>query len=91
MRELALKYAQHLDKTLPERHRGVLKAMVRRAAEEHARHVRAGSDVEAMYDVRAHDSAADVAASNRDTWLHEMFPDAAWPAPRRQDAHMVCG
>lgn len=60
MRELSLKYAQHLDKTLPERHKGVLKSMIRRASEEHGRHVRMGQDAEDAYNVRSHESAADV-------------------------------
>ena len=84
-RELSLKYAQHLDKTLPERHKGVLKSMVRKVAEEHSRHVRMGQAAEEQYNERGHESAADVKALNRDAWLKQMFPDAAWPAPWRQN------
>ena len=86
MRELALKYAQHLDKTLPERHKGVIRSMIRRSAEEHTRHVRMGQTAEDNYNERPHETCGDVNAFNRDAWLKEMFPDAAWPVPRNRNA-----
>ena len=40
LRELALKYAAHLDATLPERHKNVLTRLIREAAETHHAHER---------------------------------------------------
>ena len=91
MKELALKYAQHLDKTLPTRHASVLKALIRRAADEHSRAVRMGQAAEDAFNAREHESCSDVKALNRDVWLKEMFPDAAWPAPRRVGAALGAG
>ena len=80
LRELSLKYAQHLDKTLPERHKTVIKSMIRAAAEEQTRHANMGAEAEERYDARPYPGARDVHLTNRDAWLRKMFPDAPWPA-----------
>lgn len=79
MRELALKYASHLDKTLPDRHRNVVCDLVRRAADEYSRHERMGTRVEDAYVNRPREGCAQVVDTNKNAWLRVMFPDAPWP------------
>ena len=79
MRELALKYASHLDKTLPDRHVNVVCDLVRRAADEYSRHERMGTRVEDAYVNRPREGCAEVVDTNKNAWLRVMFPDAPWP------------
>ena len=79
MRELALKYASHLDKTLPDRHVNVVCDLVRRAADEYSRHERMGTKVEDAYVNRPKEGCAQVVNTNKNAWLRVMFPDAPWP------------
>ena len=79
MRELALKYASHLDKTLPDRHVNVVCDLVRRAADEYSRHERMGTRVEDAYVNRPKEGCAQVVNTNKNAWLRVMFPDAPWP------------
>ena len=79
MRELALKYASHLDKTLPDRHVNVVCDLVRRAADEYSRHERMGTRVEDAYVNRPREGCAQVVDTNKNAWLRVMFPDAPWP------------
>ena len=78
LRELALKYAQHLDQTLPERHKRVLKTVVSNVAEEHERHVKMGAAAEERHERRPREGAKAVADANKNAWLRNMFPDAPW-------------
>ena len=87
LRELALKYAQHLDQTLPERHKRVLKTVVSNVAEEHERHVKMGAAAEERHERRPREGAKAVADANKNAWLRNMFPDAPWPSrSERADA-----
>jgi len=79
LRELALKYAAHLDATLPERHKRVLTTLIREAAETHHARAALGADAEARYESRKHEGANDTARRNRDAWTRSMFPEAPWP------------
>lgn len=79
LRELALKYAAHLDATLPERHKRVLATLIREAAETHHARAALGADAEARYESRKHEGANDTARRNRDAWTRSMFPEAPWP------------
>jgi len=79
LRELALKYAAHLDATLPERHKRVLTTLIREAAETHHARAALGADAEARYESRKHEGARDTARRNRDAWTRSMFPEAPWP------------
>ena len=84
LRELALKYAAHLDATLPERHKSVLTRLVREAAEAHHARAALGADAEARYERRPRESAGETRARNRDAWTRSMFPEAPWP--KQEDA-----
>lgn len=79
MRELALKYATHLDKTLPERHANVVKSLVKTAADDFIRQELLGFDAAQAYAQRERESASEVAATNKQAWITSMFPDALWP------------
>ena len=79
LRELALKYAAHLDATLPERHKRVLTTLIREAAETHHARAALGADAEARYESREYEGANDTARRNRDAWTRSMFPEAPWP------------
>ena len=80
MRELALKYAAHLDQTLPDRHKAVVCAMVIKAADEYSRHERMGTKAEDAYVNRPREGCTDITQVNKDAWLRVMFPDAPWPS-----------
>ena len=79
LRELALKYAAHLDATLPERHKNVLTRLIREAAETHHAHATLGADAEDRFERRPRESAEEVRRLNRDVWLRSMFPETPWP------------
>ena len=79
LRELALKYAAHLDATLPERHKKVLTRLIREAAETHHAHATLGADAEDRFERRPRESAEEVRRLNRDVWLRSMFPETPWP------------
>ena len=79
LRELALKYAAHLDATLPERHKRVLATLIREAAETHHARAALGADAEARYESREYEGANETARRNRDAWTRSMFPEAPWP------------
>ena len=79
LRELSLKYAAHLDATLPDRHKVVLTVLVRNCADEHHAHATLGADAEDRYEARAFESAGAVREKNRVQWTKSMFPDAPWP------------
>ena len=79
LRELALKYAAHLDATLPERHKRVLTTLIREAAETHHARAALGADAEARYESREYEGANDTGRRNRDAWTRSMFPEAPWP------------
>ena len=79
LRELALKYAAHLDATLPERHKRVLTTLIREAAETHHSRAALGADAEARYESREYEGANETARRNRDAWTRSMFPEAPWP------------
>lgn len=79
LRELALKYAAHLDATLPERHKKVLTRLIREAAETHHAHATLGPDAEDRFERRPRESAEEVRRLNRDVWLRSMFPETPWP------------